>query len=442
MKLRIILLIIISTITAALFSQTVWTLQQCVDYAIDHNITVQQLALQRDNQTLNLKTSQLSYVPNLNAGLDQNFSFGRAAGSDNVISSQSVATTSFNVSSSMPLFTGLRIINQIASDKLNLQAAIEDLNKAKEDLSLQITAYYLNILYYKELLAIADEQITISSNLVENTKSLVESGKKSESELYENKAQLANDQQTRTEAANALQLAVLDMCQAINYPEIGNFAVADIETESLLQKTLSAFMSPEQAYQTSLSIRPAIKASEKRIESSKKDLKVAQSSYYPQLDLQAGYSTGYYHSFQLQNSAFGQQLGDNSREVVALSLTIPIFNRMATINRVKQARIAVLNQELELENTKQVLLKEIQTAYYNALAARDKYVAAGKTAEASQVSFEFEQLKYDGGKSTSFELNNAKTRLEKSLAQEAQAKFEFIFRTKIFDFYNGSTINF
>ena len=101
-------------------------------------------------------------MPNLNAGLGQNFSFGRATGNDNITTSQSLASTNFNVSTSMPLFSGLRITNQIASDKLNLQAAIEDLNKAKEDLTLNVTAYYLNILYNKELVNITQEQVNLS----------------------------------------------------------------------------------------------------------------------------------------------------------------------------------------------------------------------------------------------------------------------------------------
>ena len=442
MKLKIIVITILAILAASLQAQEVWSLSKCVDYAVQNNITVQKMALQTDYQKLNLKTSQWSFVPNLNAGLGQNFSFGRATGNDNITTSQSLASTNFNVSTSMPLFSGLRITNQIASDKLNLQAAIEDLNKAKEDLTLNVTAYYLNILYNKELVNITQEQVKLSEEQVKNTQALVKSGKKSESELYENKAQLANDQQTYIEASNALKLAILDLCQAINYTDIANFDVAAIDTKTLLETLDLSLVSPQDAYNKSLTVRPAIKASEKRIESSKKDLKVAQSAYYPQLDLQAGYSTGYFHSFQLNNVGFGQQLKDNSSEAVALSLSIPIFNRLGSVNRVKQARIGILNQELELENTKQVLLKEIQTAYYNALAAREKYTAAGKTSEASRISFEFEQLKYNGGKSTPFDFNNAKTRLEKSLAQEAQAKFEFIFRTKIFDFYNGKELTF
>ncbi|HRS67409.1 MAG TPA: TolC family protein [Paludibacteraceae bacterium] len=442
MKLKIIAFSILPFLVTSLTAQEMWSLSKCVDYAVQNNITVQKMALQTEYQKLNLKTSQWSFVPNLSAGLVQNFSFGRATGNDNITTSQSLASTNFTISTSMPLFSGFRIANQIASDKLNLQAAIEDLNKAKEDLTLNVTAFYLNVLYNKELVNITQEQVKLSEEQVKNTQYLVESGRRSESELYEHKAQLANDQQTNVEASNALRLAILDLCQSINYPDIDNFDIAAIDTKTLIEASDLSLLSLQDAYATSLTLRPSIKASERRIESSKKGLRIAQSAYYPQLDLQAGYNTGYFHAFQLNNIAFGQQLKDNSSEAVVLSLSIPIFNRLASVNRVKQAHINILNQELELENVKQVLLKEIQTAYYNALAAREKYIAATKTSEAARISFEFEQAKYNGGKSTPFDLNNAKTRLEKSLSQETQAKFDFIFRTKIFDFYNGKSIVF
>ena len=437
---RLSFLIGLCAAAVAAQAQEAWSLRRCIDYAVENNISVKQIALQRDYQALALKTSQLSFTPNLNANLGQDFSFGRATGNDNITIDKSMGNTTLGITTSMPIFTGLRITNQIKADKLDLLAATEDLNKAKENLALQIAGYYLNVLYNKELLSIADDQVKISEAQVKNTEALVAAGKKSESELYENKAQMAADIQSRTEAANALQLAVLDLCQAINYADVANFAVADVDVEGLLADEFDRLASPADTYRYSLDNRPAIRASEARIESSRKSLKVAQAAYYPQLNLNAGYNTGYYHLFQGENVDFGRQLGNNGSEYVSLSLSIPIFNRMATANQVKQARINVENRQLELENEKQQLLKEIQTAYYNAVAARDKYVAAGKTAESSRVAFEYEQAKYESGKSTPYDFNTAKLRLEKARAQETQAKYEFLFRNRIFAFYNGGSI--
>lgn len=422
-------------------AQAAWSLQQCIDYAVENNVSVQQTALQRDYQALSLKTSKLSFLPDLNAGLGQDFSFGRATGKDNVTVDQSMGNTTFRLSTSMPIFTGLRITNQIKADKLDLQAATDDLSKAQEDLTLQIAGFYLNVLYNKELVAIADDQVAISEAQVENCESLVAAGKKPESELYENRAQLAVDMQTRTEAANALQLAILELCQTINYTDVAAFDVADVDVERLLATELDRLASPDDAYRYSLENRPAIRASEARIASSLASVKVAQSAYYPQLSLNAGYNTGYYHLFNGENVGFGTQLGNNSSEYISLSLSIPIFNRLSTVNQVKQARITVENRQLALENEKQSLLKEIQTAYYNAVAARDKYVAAGRTAESARVAFDYEQAKYDSGKSTPYDFNTAKLRLEKVRAQETQAKYEFLFRNKIFAFYNGEAID-
>lgn len=438
---RLSFLIGLCAAAVAAQAQEAWSLRRCIDYAVENNISVKQIALQRDYQALALKTSQLSFTPNLNANLGQDFSFGRATGNDNITIDKSMGNTTLGITTSMPIFTGLRITNQIKADKLDLLAATEDLNKAKENLALQIAGYYLNVLYNKELLSIADDQVKISEAQVKNTEALVAAGKKSESELYENKAQMAADIQSRTEAANALQLAILDLCQAINYIDVANFAVADIDVQHVLTIELDRLASPDDAYRYSLDNRPAIRASEARVESSLKSLKVAQAGYYPQLNLNAGYNTGYYHLFQGENVGFGNQLSNNSSEYVSFSLSIPIFNRMTTTNQVKQARISVLNRQLELENEKQALLKEIQTAYYNAVAARDRYNAAGQSAEASRVAFEYEQAKYESGKSTPYDFNTAKLRWEKARAQETQAKYEFLFRNKIFAFYNGEQID-
>ena len=164
-------------------AQDKWSLQQCIDFALQHNLTVQQKALACNYQELNLKTSQLSFVPDLNAGVNQNFAFGRATGNDNITTSQSMASTGFSVSTSMPIFTGLRVTNQIKADKLNLLAAVEDLNKAKEDVSLNVASYYLNVLYNKDLLVVAEHQVQLSAAQVENTAKMVANGKKSEAEL-------------------------------------------------------------------------------------------------------------------------------------------------------------------------------------------------------------------------------------------------------------------
>ncbi|MDR3326965.1 MAG: TolC family protein [Prevotellaceae bacterium] len=422
-----------------LYGQNVWTLDKCIEYAQERNITIKQSELQQKSSQLDLQTARLSFLPDLNLGVGQDFAFGRATGSDNVIVSQSLASSSLSVYSSIPLFTGLRLVNQIQSNKLGLRAAIAELDKAKENLTLNIASFYLQILLNKELLAIAQEQLALSSEQVERSQQLFAAGRQSEAALYEARAQLADDEQKQVVANNNLQLSLLSLCQLINYTELESFDIAQANIE--LANGLSLLSSPEDAYRFSLEHRPSIVVSRLLLEKSRKEEKIAQSAFYPQLSLSGGYSTGYYYMFNtVVNQPFSKQLLDNGGESVRLSLSVPIFNRLGDVNSVKKAKISSHLQELSLENAKQELYRDIQTAYYNALAALERYRAAVKATAAAQLAFDFEQKRYESGKSTALEYSTAKIRLERTKGDEAQAKFEYIFRTKILDFYNGKPI--
>jgi outer membrane protein len=174
-------------------------------------------------------------------------------------------------------------------------------------------------------------------------------------------------------------------------------------------------------------------------------LKVAQADYFPQLNLNAGYSTGYYHFYSgltgmEVNRSFGKQFSDNSQEMIGLTLSVPIFNRFQVRNNVRSARVNIINRELLVENSKKVLYKEIQQAYYNAVAAQEKYASSEKSVTASKEAFTYAEERYAAGKSTVFEYNESKTKYAQSLSEQAQSKYDFIFRTKILDFYNGTPI--
>lgn len=422
-------------------SQEAWTLKQCIEYAIEHNIDVRQRILEKQNQELNVHTARFSRLPDLNAGLGQNFYFGRGPGRDGTYQDQTQASSTLNVSTNVPVFSGFRIHNQIKAQKLDLQAAIEELNRAKEDLALNITSYFLQVLFDQELYGIAREQVALSKEQVENTEILVKNGKNPESELYDARAALAKEEVNLTQAENTWKLSLLDLSQLLNLESVEGFEVALPDMEKMVIAETVNLMTPESVYQASVANRPSVKAAEFRLQSSEKSLKIAKAAYYPQLSLGASYSNSYYHTYHLgegaSNPSFSTQLDRNGSESVGLNLSIPIFNRMYTRNQVRSARITVENRQLVLENMRQNLYKEIQQAYYNAVAAHEKYLSSEKSVTASRMAFKYEEQKYNAGRSTSYQYNDAKTRLAKSLSEAAQAKYDFIFRTKILDFYNG-----
>lgn len=423
-----------------------WSLEECILYAIEHNISLKQQEQQQELSEIAANTSKNSWLPNLNASVGQTFSFGRVQSADGTISSRNGGNTSFGAQIQMPVFDGLKIPNDIAAKKLDLQAATAALEKAKEDLAINITSYYVQVLYNKEILKIAELQTELTAEQVARTEALVNAGKVPLSQLYDIKAQLAKDEVTRTEARNNVNLALLDLMQSLELEREGNvFDILTPELDDAVEKYMGSILPPDNIYDNAVTVKPQVKEQEYLLESQKKMLKVAQADYYPKLNLNAGYNTGYYHYYTglapgQTNRSFGDQFSDNSQQSVGFSLSIPIFNRFQIRNNVRSARVNIVNRELMMENVKKVLYKEIQQAYYNAVAAQDKFVSSEKAVLASKEAFSYAEERYAAGKSTVFEYNESKTKYAQSLSEQVQSKYDFIFRTKILDFYNGIPI--
>ncbi len=419
-----------------------WSLEECINYAIEHNIDIRQRELNKQNAAIDVNTAKMSRLPNLNASVGQNWSFGRGLTERNIYENQTLSNTGLGINSSTPIFTGFRINNEIEKSKLDLDAAIQNLEKAKEDLSLNIASLFLQVLFNKELLKVSEEQLSLSKSQVERTTYLVEVGKVPASQLFDIKAQVAKDEVSVTEAQNSLQLSLLDLAQNLELEHNTSFDVAIPELGNVFENNIQSILPPSHIYDNAVGFKPQIKEQELRTESAKKSLKIAQSGYMPTLSLGFGYNNGYYYNYsnEGQNDSFSTQFKNNSGESISLNLNIPIFNRFSVRNQVKAAKINVENQQLALENVKKTLFKEIQTAYLNATAAQTKYNSSTKAVEASQESFKYAEERYQLGKSSVFEFNESRTKLIQSLSEQIQAKYDFIFRSKILDFYNGLPI--
>ena len=422
-----------------------WSLEACINYAYANNLQLKQKMEEQEARKVELHTSKHSWLPAVNANMGQSFQFGRSTSKSGVIVDQNAANTTFNINLDMPIFDGFKIPNNIAARKLDLQAAIESLNKAKEDLAVNIASYYLQVLYNKELQRVAQLQVDLDREQVNKTEAMVNAGKVPLSQLYDIKAQLARDEVTLTEATNNVQLALLDLAQSLELEKSDrSFDVVTPQITDAVAENMSSILPPETIFDQAVTFKPQIKEQEYLLESQKRMLKVAQAGYYPKLNFGASYSNGYYHTSMggefADTRSFGDQLKQNGQKIVGFSLSIPLFNRFQVRNSVRSARIGINNQQLLLENSKKTLYKEIQQAYYNATAAQEKYTASDKSVASSREAFSYAQARYEAGKSTVFEFNEAKTKYAQSLAEQAQAKFDFIFRAKILDFYRGTPL--
>lgn len=422
-----------------------WTLEECIRYAIEHNIDLKQKVQDQESRKVDLNTSKNSWLPSLNGSMGQSFQFGRSTTKSGIIADQNAANSSVSVDLSMPIFDGLKIPNDIAARKLDLKAAIETLNKAREDLSINVASYYLDVLYNKEVLKIAELQVSLSSEQVTRTDALVKAGKVPLSQLYDIKAQLAKDEVTLTESRNNVNLSLLNLSQSLELERDGlNFDIETPVLDDVIGDNMSSILPPDNIFDHAVTFKPQIKEQEYLLESQKKMLKVAQAGYYPKLNFGASYSNGYFHNTTAgettQMPDFGEQMKQNGQKTLGFSLSVPLFNRFQVRNSVRSARINIVNRELIMENTKKILYKEIQQAYYNATAAQDKYTASDKAVIASKEAFKYAEERYSAGKSTVFEYSDAKTKYAQSLSEQVQSKYNFIFRTKILDFYNGTPI--
>lgn len=416
-------------------AQQAWTLKKCIDYAIEHNLTIKQQEASAEQSKIELSTAKNSRLPDLNGSASHSFSFGRSLQADNTYNSINTQNTGFSLSTSVPLFTGLQIPNNIALSKLNLQAALEDLNAAKENVSIQVASSYLEVLFNDELARVAHEQVDLSREMLVQREAYFRNGKASESELYEAKSRVAQDELSAVQADNDYQLALLDLSQLLELPSPDGFAIVSPQTDAV--ENLGTPLPPAEIYADALLIKPVIKAAQYRLEGAQKSIRIAQSAYYPQLSLGAGLSTNYYKMSGMDNAGFGSQLRDNFSQYVGLTLSIPIFNRLATRNRVRSARIQQTTLGWQLEDSKKTLYKEIQQAYYNTLSAQTQYTSSRTAAEAAKASFDLMKERYMNGKANATEFNESRTAWMRAVSDQLQAKYNYIFRFKILDFYRG-----
>ena len=417
-------------------AQEGWTLRQCIDYAIEHNISIRQSANEAEQSAVSVNTAKWARLPNLNGSAGQSWNWGRTdvrIGDEQKYISVSSHSTHMSLSTNVPIFTGLQIPNQYALAKLNLKAAMADLEKAKEDISINIASAYLQVLFNQELHQVSLGQVELSKEQYARISRLAELGKASPAEVAEAKARVAQDEMSAVQTDNNFRLALLDLSQLIELETPEGFSLA----APVVKLDLEPLTPPDEVYQTALSTKAAIQAAQYRLEGSKHNIRIAQSAFYPQLSFSGSLGTNYYSTIDRN---FGDQMRDNFSKYVGFSLSVPLFNRFATRNRVRTARLQQENYSLQLDNTKKTLYKEIQQAWYTALASESKYTSSSTAANASMESFKLMSEKYDNGKANAVEYNEAKQNLMKAQSDELQAKYEYLFRTKILDFYKGIPI--
>ncbi|WP_067145041.1 TolC family protein [Pseudotamlana agarivorans] len=440
--------------SVSIAQEKLWTLQDCVNYALENNISVKQTELDTQVADQDLVSAKGNFLPNLNGSASQNYNFGSFIGQDGNRVSRDSRGNNFGLSSSTVLFNGFQNTNIYKQAKLGIQSSQLQLSILKDNISLNVVNQFLNIMLNRENLKVAHEQVDITTKQVNQIQELVNSGVRAKVDLYEVKAQLASDQEQLINAENSLELANLALAQLLQIPNEG-FEVSAMEIE--LPYVVLEHKSASEIYNFALSNRPEIKVAELNIEDAELGTNIAKSSFYPTLSFGAGLGTSYQH-FQgqedlrpiidpsdpnniiLVDNGFGQQLEDNLGYNFGFSLNIPIFNRFQTKVNVNKAEINVKKLEYSLEQEKQDLRTNIEQAYADAKAAFNQYQASKASLDAQTESFKNAEESYKLGVMNSFDFEQVRNRLVNSKSNIINAKYNFVFKTKVLDFYMGKPL--
>lgn len=414
-----------------------WTLSDCVQYALAHNINIKQQENNVQQQQILLSTSKNSRLPDLNGSISENISFGRALTSDNTYMNRNTQSTSFSLGTGVPVFTAGRIPADIKVHRLNLQAALQDYEYARESVMLGVATSFLEAVCQKDMVEVAERQVELSRAQVHRMELLFENDKVSEADLSQIRSTLANDELSLTQQRNRYMLDLLDLSQLLELETPDGFDVARLVVDSL---EMAELPSPDIIYNEALGIKPQIQAEQIRLQSTQKSVLIAKSAYYPTLYLNAGLGSSYYKTSGFEAMGFGRQLRDNFNQYIGASLSVPIFNRFATRNNVRSARLQVHAQQMRLDETKKSLYKEIQQAYYNAVAAIRQCESSDAALSSASVAFDLMQRKYENGKATAVDYQDAKTKYMQAESQQIQSRYTYLFRRKILDFYRGKTL--
>ena len=419
-------------------SQKQWTLADCINHALQHNIQIQQASIVSQSNQSQWRQARHNRLPSVNATVSDGFGFGRTLGPDNIFINQNSNTLDGSLSLNVPVFQGLRITNEIAARKHDFMAGAADHERIQNDVSLTVVSFFLNVLLHKEHLKIAEQQLALTDTLLHRIEVLVTSGREPISRLYELKAQAATDAFNITNVERNLRFALLDLAQLLNLEDVENFNITAPDFDFDISQTPI----PVVIFENAIVALPNVRAEEHRLESSRRNLDVARSGHFPTVSLGASTSTNYFYMFgnEFPNAPFGSQIEQNWRSFVGVSVSIPIFNRFAVRTNVSQSRLQIEHQELQVTHARNAIYNDIQRAMLNAHVSRDRYIAAANAVRANQRSLEFVEQAFTSGRATFFDMQQSRNNLERALSEQIQAKYEFIFNVKVLDFYNGQEI--
>lgn len=455
------------------YSQKKWTLEECINYALENNLYIKQSKLSTETEKINSLQSKLNLLPNLNASASHNYNWGRNIDpTSNTYTDLQTQSNTFALTSSIDIFNGFQKLNTVKLNESNYNASNFDLEKMKNDISLRIAQAYLLIILNKEQLEVQQNQVNISRLQVERTKKLFEAGTVAKGSLLDMQAQSALEEANLVAAQNQLELSYLELTQLLDLKSNKEF---DIYIPKINIEDETTLIPANQAYNYAISTMPEIKSAEYRTKSAEYSLAIARGYRYPNISLSGYFGSSYADNFldytkiksfsvtdnvptlyslpstgegivqkqisyEFEKMSFKDQLDKNLSKSLRFSLTIPLFNGYQVNASIAKAKLNLLNADYNLELAKNQLQKNIEQAYADAQAAFKNYKASQKTLTSFQESFSYMQQKFDVGLINSIDYNDSKNKLIKAESDLLRAKYNYIFKKLVLEFYMGNPI--
>lgn len=459
-----------------------WSIYECIDYAIENNISIKQQTLNTDLAQEDINSAKGNFLPDLRGNASQSWNFGSSIGQNGVRISRDTRGNNFGLNTGVTLFDGMRNVNNLEQAKLGLETTELQKDIIQDDITINILTRYIDILAQKENLIIAQEQVVITEQQINQIQEFVDAGVRAKADLLDVKAQLASDNEAVVNAESSVELALLSLSELLQISYKG-FDIQDVELN--ISSVSLLYDDADEIYEKALVTRAEIKKAQLDIESSGLDVEIAKGAYYPTLTFGAGLGTSYQHSqgnkdtrleldpnapnnklyfpavdlndpgnpviveiadprdpspFISVGNGFGEQLSNNLGYNLGFNLSIPIFNRMQTKSNVDRRIINQKRAENALAQQEQDLYSTVVRAYNSARTSLNQYKASEASVEAQEEAFRNAQESFDLGVMTSFEFEQVRIRLLNAQAAFINAKYNFVFRTKALEYYTGVPI--
>jgi outer membrane protein len=441
LKTKLILFVALLT-SVATFSQKKWTLKECVEQALEKNISIQQNKLSLELAKKDVEIAKGNFLPNLNASTGGNFNSGLSSDENGILKNTNNFSSNIGISSNGIIFNGFRNTNTFKQAQLGVESSLLDLQKIENDISLFVVNGYLNVLFAKENLSASKVQYQISKKQIEAARSRFNAGVIAKGDLLNTQSTAATNQQTVVTQENALDLALLNLAQLLQV-SVSGFDVASIDVGS--PSPVLFFKNSNEVYNKSLVKMPEIERAKLAIENADLNIEISKGAFLPTLSYNLSTGTSYYHQFNnllpnQYNSSFFTQFEDRLQYGAGVSLSIPIFNRFQTRNSVAKSKINKEIFESRLQSEKVDLKQTIEKAFLDVKSALKTFESAKVSLAAQEEASKNAQERYNYGSMTLFDFDQVRTRLVDAQAAMIRSKYDYVFKTKVLQFYSGELV--